>query len=131
LEDLQVFEGSAVGAGECAFVADQQAEALAVGEVLEDVGDAIDRVGHEFELGELVVNTLGLEFDFVAEHGGFDFGDAAQAPAGGDHGFDQLDFDGAGGGELIELGLEEALEVGAGFVGEDDGCGREGGGAGG
>jgi hypothetical protein len=131
LEDLQLFESSAVGAGECAFVADQQAETLAVGEVLEDVGDAIDRVGHEFVLGELVVYTLGLEQDFVAEHGSFDFGDAAQAPAGGDHGFHQLDFDGAGGGELIEIGIEQALEAGAGFFGVDDGCGREGGGAGG
>jgi len=42
-----------------------------------------------------------------------------------------FDFDWAGGRELIEIGIEEALEVGAGFVGEDDGCGREGGGAGG
>ena len=73
------------------------------------------------------MDVIDAGFHFVGEEGGFDDGEAAQAPAGGGHGFDQLDFDGAGGGEFVEIGIEEELEVGDGFAGEDYGDGGESG----
>ena len=106
-------------------------EARAVGEALERVGEVIFDVGLAIDIFEKVLKVADAGFHFVGEEGGFDIGEAAQAPAGGGHGFDQLDFDGAGGGEFVEIGIEEALEVGGRFFGEDDGHGREGGGAGG
>jgi hypothetical protein len=127
LELLQLFEGSGIGAAEGSFVAEKQVEACAVGEVLERVGEVIFDVGLAIDIGKKVVDVIDAGFHFVAEEGGFDVGEAAQAPAGGDHGFDQLDFDGAGGGEFIEIGIEEALEVGGRFVVENDGDGGEGG----
>jgi len=83
--------------------------------------------GLAIDIGKKVVNVIDGGFHFVGEEGGFYVGEAAQTPAGGNHGFDQFDFDGAGRGELIEIGIEEALEVGGRFVVEDDGDGREGG----
>jgi hypothetical protein len=126
-----VLEGSAIGAGECAFIANHQVEAGSAGEVFVDVGDAVERAGHAIDVLELAINIKGAELDFIADQGGFDLGEAAEAPAGGDHGLDQFDFDGSRGGELVEIGIEETLEVGGGFRGEDDGRGRERGGAGG
>jgi len=127
LELLQLFEGAGIGAAEGSFVAEKQVEARAVGETLEHVGEAIIGVGFATDAGKLAVNVIEAALDFVAEEVGFDIGEAAEAPAGGDHGFDQLDFDGAGGGELIEIGIEEALEVVGRFVVEDHGDGGEGG----
>jgi len=127
LELLQLFEGAGIGAAEGSFVAEKQVEARAVGETLEHVGEAIIGVGFATDAGKLAVNVIEAALDFVAEEVGFDIGEAAEAPAGGDHGFDQLDLDGAGGGELIEIGIEEALEVIGRFVVEDDGDGGEGG----
>ena len=127
LELLQLFEGAGIGAAEGSFVAEKQVEARAVGETLEHVGEAIIGIGFATDAGKLAVNVIEAALDFVAEEVGFDIGEAAQAPAGGDHGFDQFDFDGAGGGELIEIGIEEALEVVGRFVVEDDGDGGEGG----
>ena len=62
-----------------------------------------------------------LVVHFVGEEGGFDGGEAAEAPAGGGHGFYQFGFEEAGGGELFEVGVEEALVVGGRFGGEDGG----------
>jgi len=90
--------------------------------VIFDGGIAID-------IGKKAVDVIDGGFHFVAKESGFYVGEPAQAPAGGDHGFDQFDFEGAGGDEFIEVGVEEALEVGGGFVVEDDGDGGEGGGA--
>ena len=98
-----------------------------MGETLEHVGEVILDVGFAVDIGKKVVNVIDAGFHFVGEEGGFDIGEAAQAPAGGGHGFDQLDFDGAGGGEFVEIGVEEALEVGGRFVGEDEGDGGKGG----
>ncbi|MEO8052151.1 MAG: hypothetical protein ABI833_17205, partial [Acidobacteriota bacterium] len=101
------------------------------GEALEHVGEAVAGDALALDAGEGKFDIGGAARDFVAEQGGFDIGEAAETPAGGGHGLDQLDLDGGGGGELIEIGVEETREVGGGFVGEDDGDGREGGGAGG
>ena len=126
-QEVQLFEGLGVGAVDGSFIAVQQVEAPAVGEALERVGEVIFDVGVAIDIGKKVVNVIDAGFHFVSEEGGFDVGEAAQAPAGGGHGFDQLDFDGAGGGEFVEIGIEEKMEVGDGFVGEDYGDGREGG----
>ena len=130
-EEVQLFEGLGIGAVDGSFIAVQQVESRAVGEALERVGEVIFDVGLALDIFEKVLKVADAGFHFVGEEGGFDVGEAAQAPAGGGHGFDQLDFDGAGGGEFVEIGMEEALEVGGRFFGEDDGHGREGGGAGG
>jgi len=127
-EEVQLFEGLGIGAVDGSFIAIQQVEARAFGEAFEGIGEVIFDVGLAIGIGKKAVNVIDAGFHFVAEEGGFDVGEAAQAPAGGGHGFDQLDLDGAGGGELVEIGVEEELEVGGGFVDEDDGHGREGGG---
>ena len=128
-EEVQLFEGLGVGAVDGSFIAIQQVEARAVGEALEGAGEVVLGVGFAIDIGKNAIDVIDAGVDFVGEEGGFDCGEAAQAPAGGGHGFDQLDFDGAGGGEFVEIGIEEAMEVGERFVGEDNGDGREGGGA--
>jgi hypothetical protein len=67
---------------------------------------------------ELPPAVLGVPRHFVVEQGGFDGGDAAQAPAGGGHGLDQIDLDAALGMELVGVGIEQSLEVFARFGGE-------------
>jgi hypothetical protein len=114
LKDLQLFEGPVIGAIESALVADHQGEALAViGEPLEDPSQAIDVV----HVGELLVDVLGAAQHFVGQQNGFDVTDAAQAPAGGDHGLDQFLLDAALGIELNDVGIEKSLEIGAGLGG--------------
>jgi len=112
LELLQLFEGSGIGTVDGSFITVQQVEACAAGEALKRVGEVIFDSGLAIDIRKKVVNIIDGGFHFVAEEGGFDIGEAAQAPAGGDHGFNQFDFDGAGGGELIEIGIEEELEFG-------------------
>ncbi len=128
-EEVQLFEGLGVGTVYGSFITIQQVEARAVGEALERVGEAILGVGFAIDVGvgKKALDVIDAGLDFVGEEGGFDVGEAAQAPAGGGHGFDQLDFDGAGGGEFVEIGIEEELEVGERFVGQDNGDGWEGG----
>ncbi len=127
LQGLQLFEGAGIGAAKSAFVADQQAETLsAVGEMLEDESQAIASVRFAVPLREFSVNIFGAVLDFVAEQTGFDLGEASQTPAGGGHGLHEFGLDGAGGGELIEIGIEEELEVRGGFGGKHDGHGRQG-----
>jgi len=126
-ELLQLFESSGIGAADGSFIAVQQVEARAAGELPEGVGEVIFDGGLAIDIGKKVVNVIDGGFHFVGEKRGFYVGEAAQAPAGGHHGFDQLDFEGAGGGEFIEIGIAEALEVGGRFVVEDDGDGGEGG----
>ena len=128
---MQLFEGPGVRAADGSFIAIQEMEAGSAGEALERVGEVTFGVGFAINAGEKVGKVIDGGFHFVGEKGGFDIREAAQAPAGGGHGFDQFDFDGAGGGEFVEIGIEETLEVGGRFFGEDDGHGREGGGAGG
>jgi hypothetical protein len=126
-EEVQLFEGLGIGAVDGSFITIQQVEARGAGEALERVGEVIFDVGVAIDIGKKAVDVIDAGFHFVGEEGGFYDGEAAQAPAGGDHGFDQLDFNGAGGGEFVEIGIEEEMEVGDGFVGEDYGDGREGG----
>jgi hypothetical protein len=122
LQGLQLFERPVMGAIQGAFVANQQGEGLAViGQLLKDPGDAIVVV----HVGELGVDVFIPAHEFCAEHVGFDPADAAEAPAGGGHRFDQFRFEGGLGVELVDVGIEEELELFAGLGGEDDGLGGQ------
>jgi hypothetical protein len=122
LQGLQLFEGPVMGAIQGAFVAHQQGEGLAViGEFLKDPGDAIVVV----HIGELVVDVFVAAHEFGVERVRFDAADAAETPAGGCHRFDQFGFEGGLGVELVHVGIEEELELFAGFGGEDDGLGGQ------
>src|SRR6185312_4587108 len=99
-EELELFEGAGVGTAEGSFVTNEQVEAGALADGVEGVGEAVLRSGDAMDGGEGFVGVGGEAVNFVAEESGFDGGDAAQAPAGGDHGFDQFGFDEAGGGEI-------------------------------
>ena len=115
-------EGSVMGSGEGAFVADDHGDALAVvGEALEDPGEAVV-VGH---VGAFAVHVFAAVEEVVVVHAGFDIDEAAEAPAGGGHGGDELEFDGVLGLEAVDVAVEEELVVGVEFVGEDDVVGGE------
>jgi hypothetical protein len=88
---------------------------------LKDPGQAI--FGGHF--GEFFVDVFGSPGQLIGEQAGFDGPDAAEAPAGDGHGLDQVHFDGAGGLELLDVGVEEELELFVGFGGEQDGLGGE------
>jgi hypothetical protein len=61
----------------------------------------------------------------VLEEVGFDGTEAAFAPLGVDHFFDQVELDRASGMELFGVGGEQLVVLLAGFDGEDDACGIE------
>jgi hypothetical protein len=56
----------------------------------------------------------------LVEEGGFDGGVAAETPLGGDDLFDEVEFDGVGGLEALEVGLVEEVEVVGAFVVEEE-----------
>ena len=121
-QESQLFKGTVEGSIEVALVAGEQGKALtAVGERLEDPSQAIF-TGH---LSEFVVDILGAARQLIGEQAGFDGPDAAQAPAGDGHGLDQIRLDGVGGLELLDVGVEEELELFAGFGGEHNGLSGE------
>jgi len=64
-------------------------------------------------------------FDVLDVELGFDYGEALEAPFGGDHFVDQVEFGGAVGLELIEVGGEELLEFVGVLGGQDEGLGSE------
>jgi hypothetical protein len=115
-KELQLFEGPGVGAADGSFIAVHQVQARAVREALERIGEVILGVVFAIDVREEVFDVIDAGLDFVGEEGGLDYREAAQAPAGGGHGFDQLDFDGAGGGEFIEICIDETLEIVARFI---------------
>jgi len=118
LELEEIAEGARVGAGEAGFHAVQDVEGGAVGEPFEGGGEGL--VGSE--------GVIGIFFDAVDgfdKELGFDAGDAVEAPLSGDHFMDEVEFDGADGAELLEVGGEEGVEVGGVFGGEDEGLGTQ------
>src|SRR4051794_36593508 len=115
-EELQLLEGSGIRSSDGAFIAVQQVEARPVSEALERAGEVIFAIRFAINVGEKVIDVVDAGLDFVGEERGFDYREAAKAPASGGHGFDQLDFDGAGGGEFVEIGIEETLKISARFV---------------
>jgi hypothetical protein len=119
---MQLFEGAVIRAIESAFVTDHQGEGLAViGELFEDPSEAID----VFHVLELLVDVLGAAHQFGAQQSGLDVTDAAQAPAGSDHGLDQFLLDAPSGIELNDVGAEKSLEFVAGLGGQHDRFGGE------
>jgi hypothetical protein len=67
-----------------------------------------------------LVEGLGVAHHFVVQQAGFNGTEAAQAPADGGHGLDQLLLDAALGIELLDVGSEQKLEVLARFGGQND-----------
>jgi len=121
-ENIELFEGPVEGAIEVALVTGQQGQTLTtIGQHFKNPGEAIF-AGH---VGEFVVDFFGAARQLVGEQAGFDGPDAAQAPAGDGHGFDQIHLDRVGGLELLDVGIEEELELLVGFGGEHDGLGGE------
>jgi hypothetical protein len=117
----QLFESAFKGAGEAGLVADEHVQGGAFGQIPKGEGETVITRG----AGELRVNESGPPLDVIVEDGGFDQGEAAQTPAGGGHGLDQLLFDGVGGLETVKEGIEERLIFLTGFGCEDDGFGGE------
>jgi hypothetical protein len=84
---LELFEGPVVAAVESSFVAEQQGQALLV------VGHLLKNPGQTFVvayLRVLLVDVFGAVQELEAEQVGFEGAEAAQAPAGDGHGFDQV-----------------------------------------
>ena len=94
--------------------------------MLEDEGQAIAGVRLAVPLREFTVNVFGAVLDFVTEQSGLDIGESPETPAGGGHGLHQVGLDGSEGGELVEIGIEEELEVFGAFGGKHDRHGRQG-----
>ena len=111
-------EGARIGAGVAGLHAVEDIERAAVGETFEGVGEGL--IG-----GERVVGALLDVIDGCGEELGFDAGDPVEAPLGGDHFMDEVEFDGAVGVELEDVGVEEGVELGRVLGGEDDGLGGE------
>jgi hypothetical protein len=101
------------------------------GEVVQDArvvhqglhGDAEARIFLEdlvflFQLG-------GNPVHFAFQCGGFHSPEAVQAPSGGDHLADEVEFDGVGGLEALNVSALEDLEAVLGLIGEDDQGGIE------
>jgi len=83
-------EGARVGSGVAGFHAMENVEGAAVGEAFERFGERL--VGRERVVGVFldVVDGFGEEL-------GFDAGDAVEAPFGGNHLVDEVEFDGSDG----------------------------------
>ena len=91
-----------------------------VGELAEGEGEA-----HGFDHGVVVPGEVGGHaVHLVFEEVGFHDPGALHAPAGGGHLFDDELFGAGGGGELVDVGLVEVEEFGAGLDGEAEGVGE-------
>ncbi len=117
-----MLESFVIRTREGGFIADDEGQSGAgLGEIVENPGDAV-------VVGDVIVGSFEKiiavgELDF--EERGFKRRDAEKPPAGKGHRFDGVRFGDVLRAELVEVGVEETLEVGAGFVGEDDGSGAE------
>jgi len=118
LELEEIAKGPGVGAAEPGFHTVEDGERVVIGEPFEGAGEGLS--GRERVVG--VVLFVG---DGVGKELGFDEGDAVETPLGGDDFVDQVEFDGAIGLELLDVGGEEGVELGGVFGGEDEGLGSE------
>ncbi len=122
LEFFEGFEGAVELAGVAGFVAIDQGEgARFVGEF--DEGERGADIGRNEGVGLVHIGALGVEF--IIEGGGFDGPHALLAPAGGDHFFDEIEFDVVGRLEASDVGFAAGEVIGPVLGGEDDGCGSE------
>ena len=97
-----MLEGTGVSALQAGFVADQELECGALRKVVVGAGERGD--GRVFDF---IVVELGLSFHhFLFEEVGFDGPEAALAPFGGDHFFDEIELDLALRLELMDVGVE-------------------------
>ena len=106
LELDQGAEGARVGPFQAGFDALEERVGIGVGQPGEGGGEGLDGA-------ERVVRVVVGVFDVLDVELGLDESEALKTPFGGDHFVDQVDFGGAVGLELIEVGDEELLE----FVG--------------
>jgi len=106
-----------IAACERIFVADKQRKALAVvGEVAEDPGVLMRRMEDVVAFFHFVVAVDRVEF----EQGALDAREPVEAPVGGGHGFDGMEFGDALGLEVGEIGVEQVLILRRGFVWQYD-----------
>ena len=113
-----MFEGAIIVSVEGSFVTDEEIETWAVaGEVAEDPGGA--EIGGEVLVGSR--DAVFLVDQIEVEETGFELENAVQPPSGRGHGFDGMELGWGLGLEFGEVGVEEVLEFGWRFVGEDDG----------
>jgi hypothetical protein len=91
----------------------QEAEGGFGGEVVEGVGDAIERIG-----GSLVGG-------FIFEQAGFDGQGAAETPVSSDHLLDQAVLHAIGGLKAIEVVIHDSLETFGRFIAHDDLAGEQ------
>jgi len=108
LDALELVEGAVEGALDAGFVAAEGVEDAGGG-----TGVPAEDVGEFVFLGEVVV--VGFEVRLVVgeaeiEEAGFDSAAAGEAPLGHDGLVDEGGFEGAGGLEVIEEGVEEFVE---------------------
>ena len=89
------------------------------------VGQPGEGGGEGLDGGERVIGVFLGVFDVLDVELGLDYGEALEAPFGGDHFVDQVEFGGAVGLELIEVGGEGLVEFGGVLGGEDQGLGGE------
>jgi hypothetical protein len=89
------------------------------------VRHAGERFGEGLGGAERVVRAFLDVFDGLDVHLGLDYGESQEAPLGGDHFVDQVEFGGAMGLELIEVRGEELLEFVRVLGGQDEGFGSE------
>jgi len=110
-----LLEGPVVDSVEGGFVAEQEWEGDAgAGELVEHEAEAAGVVDFRELLGDLLFG----EGEFVDENGGFEVGDAAEAPAEDGEGADELAFEGGGGAVGVLKRGEEGVEDGLVLVGE-------------
>ena len=118
LEFLKMFEGALIGAGERGFVADDEGDG---GAGLREMAEG----PREAEvLGDAAVGFMDVTFavfEVKLEQRGFEGGDAEETPAGERHLLDGVGFDGGLRGEFGAVGVEQMIELGGRFVGEDQG----------
>jgi len=121
LEFEEGFESAGVGAFQTGFVAIEEWERWAKGEVA--IGEA--------ERGNIVVRLVPfvelvfLLEDFFFEEIGFDGPQAALSPFGGDHFFEEIELGLTLGLELLDVGIQHFAMLFGGFLLEDDAFGIE------
>ena len=126
MEPEQILERARVGAFEAGLDAMEEAEGTA-GEAVKSFGEGLGG-GQGFVLDAVFDGLSALLLDVgdgVGQELRLDEGEAIEAPFGGDDFVDEVEFDGAGGLELLDVGIEEALKIGGVFGGQDDGLAGE------
>ncbi len=110
----QVAEGARVGPFQAGFDAMEERVGIGVRQPGEGGGEGLAGAERVIRVFLDVFHVLDVEL-------GFDYGEALEAPFGGDHFVDQVEFGGAVGLELVEVGGEELVEFGGVFGRQEQG----------